>query len=459
MARGVKRSFRRTVLIAVIGLGLITSGVFSASAVALPFSFSTGSPDGKVAMGSRPGVGGVMEIEAGDDFTLEEQTNLAGATFTGLVPAMALSSIQEVRVEAYRAFPTDSDTSRTNGPPTFSTSKVPTRVDSPADAVFAEADSANGSLSFTVSTLGSFSALNSVLNGINPKPNQATGGEGPVSGDEVVFHISLSPSLSLPAGHYFFVPQVKLSSGDFYWLSAPRTPPPLGTVDAQTWIRNASLAPDWLRVGTDIVGGGTPPTFNGAFSLTGVRCPPLSVSPTVLPTAVAGGPYSVSLTASGGVPPYSFSASGALPPGLSLTSGGVLSGAPAGVGSFSIPIAVSAADGCTGHADLTLAVRPASSAAHPNGTNLPNTKITKARVDSQRHTATFRFKAIGPANGFECALVRKHHGKRKPRFRKCRSPKTYKQLNDGKYVFSVRAFSSAGRDPTSAKRRFKIHPG
>ncbi len=29
------------------------------------------------------------------------------------------------------------------------------------------------------------------------------------------------------------------------------------------------LDPDWLRVGTDIVGGLTPPTFNFSFSLTG----------------------------------------------------------------------------------------------------------------------------------------------------------------------------------------------
>jgi hypothetical protein len=35
------------------------------------------------------------------------------------------------------------------------------------------------------------------------------------------------------------------------------------------WIRNADLDPDWLRVGTDIVGGSPPPTFNGTFSLWG----------------------------------------------------------------------------------------------------------------------------------------------------------------------------------------------
>ena len=33
------------------------------------------------------------------------------------------------------------------------------------------------------------------------------------------------------------------------------------------------LDPDWLRVGTDIVGGTTPPTFNMAFSLDGTVVP------------------------------------------------------------------------------------------------------------------------------------------------------------------------------------------
>jgi hypothetical protein len=33
------------------------------------------------------------------------------------------------------------------------------------------------------------------------------------------------------------------------------------------------LDPDWLRVGTDILGGATPPTFNAAFSLSGSAVP------------------------------------------------------------------------------------------------------------------------------------------------------------------------------------------
>jgi hypothetical protein len=44
--------------------------------------------------------------------------------------------------------------------------------------------------------------------------------------------------------------------------------------DLQAWTRDAMLDPDWLRVGTDIVGGATPPTFNLAFSLQGVSAVP-----------------------------------------------------------------------------------------------------------------------------------------------------------------------------------------
>src|SRR5262249_30867950 len=86
-----------------------------------------------------------------------------------------------------------------------------------------------------------------------------------------------STPILLPADHYFFVPQVGLTGGDFFWLSASRMPiVPPGTPinpDLQAWIRNGPLDPDWLRIGTDIVGGATPPTFNMAFELQGDPVP------------------------------------------------------------------------------------------------------------------------------------------------------------------------------------------
>ena len=145
-------------------LGLF-GGLLCAQAAAVPFFFSTGDPDGKMALASRPGSNGVVEIEAGDDFVTTDPTSLTGASFTGLLPTNAsLSSIQQVRVEIYRVFPSDSDVSRTSGPPTFSTSLVPTRVNSPSDVDLGARDSADGSLSFTPSVVSaSFTANNSVL--------------------------------------------------------------------------------------------------------------------------------------------------------------------------------------------------------------------------------------------------------------------------------------------------------
>jgi len=140
-------------------------------------------------------------------------------------------------------------------------------VNSPSDVAFDSRAASAGSLTFTTAVLsGAFVVANSVVNGINPIPNQTTGGEGPVTGEEVRINVTFTTPFSLPADHYFFIPQVKLSSGTFLWLSAAG---PTATTDLQAWIRNQALDPGWLRVGTDIVGGATPPRFNGAFSLQG----------------------------------------------------------------------------------------------------------------------------------------------------------------------------------------------
>jgi hypothetical protein len=230
------------------------------------FFFSTGEPDGKIATASRPDSAGKIEIESADDFVLLNPTTITQATFRGLLPVDApISSVNSVRVEIYRVFPNDS---------TFPPSgNVTTRTNSPGDVEFADRSSDDANLNFNVDVLNaSFTAANSVLNGINPKPGQFTGGEGPVTGEEVEFTIDFLTPFNLPADHYFFVPQVGLSSGDFFWLSAPKpiVPPgtqfPSGQTDLQSWIRNENLAPDWSRVGTDITGQGP---FNAAFTLSG----------------------------------------------------------------------------------------------------------------------------------------------------------------------------------------------
>jgi hypothetical protein len=222
------------------------------------FTYSTGEPDGLV--GSLSGVSSTTGIatETADDFALTAQTIISQATFTGLLPSGAsTSSITNVEVEIYRVFPNDS-----TNPPSGS---VPTRDNSPADTAIAAAtrDSGGGSLTFdAVVVNSSFAVANSVVNGINPVPNQLTGGEGAVTGTEVTITVTFNPPISLPADHYFFRPAVTLTSGDFLWLSAPAPVAP----DLESWIRNDNIAPDWLRIGTDITGQGP---LNASFSLTG----------------------------------------------------------------------------------------------------------------------------------------------------------------------------------------------
>lgn len=238
----------------------------AAQSSASVFTFSTGNPDGKIGTLSRPADGGTIQTETADDFVIADNTTLiTHATFTGLLPAGApLASILQVEIEIYHVFPLDSV-----DPPS---GHVPSRTNSPSDVEIDRAtrDSAAGTLNFdAVIVSNSFTVSNSVVNGIHRAPDQHTGGEGPVTGEEVEISVTFNPPISLPTNHYFLRPEVLLTSGDFLWLSAPRPILPPGTpfaADLQSWIRNDDLAPDWLRIGTDITGEGP---FNAAFSLLG----------------------------------------------------------------------------------------------------------------------------------------------------------------------------------------------
>jgi hypothetical protein len=249
------------------------------------FLFNTGLPDGKIATIAEPANAHTsqVEYESADDFALTTETVLQHASFTGLLTGDATpKDVSNVVVEIYRVFPFDSDVDRTSGPPDFSTDKVPTRVNSPSDVALDARDSASNELDFQTQVVSkSFTALASVSSADAISVN--SGGNGPVTGEEVEFDVTFNVPFDLPAGHYFFVPQVGLADGapdgaDFLWLSAPRpivppgTPFPPGVTDLQSWMRDdPPLAPDWLRIGTDIIGG---TTFNSTFSLAGDTVPP-----------------------------------------------------------------------------------------------------------------------------------------------------------------------------------------
>jgi hypothetical protein len=233
---------------------------------ATPFFLTTGSPNGKLGALSRRPAPGKVETETADDFFLPETTVIRSATIAGLVPTgTPLDNIRDVEVEIYHVFPLDSV-----NPPS---QRVPSRANSPSDVEIDIATRARsaGTLAISATVLSTnFAVDNTVVNGISA----GAGNEGPLSGEAIEITITFTSPVILPAGHYFFRPEVLLTNGDFLYLSGQRPIP--GTPfspDLQAWIRNANLAPDWLRIGTDIIGGATPPTFNMSFSLTGETVP------------------------------------------------------------------------------------------------------------------------------------------------------------------------------------------
>jgi hypothetical protein len=259
---------------------LFTAGAcVTAPAWADSFFFTTGNADGKLGALSRSDS---IETETADDFILDQTTVISGATMTGLVLRTDVADIANVEVEIYHRFHEDP---LDKFPPS---GNVPSRTNSPSDNEIdtATRDASDGTLSFYYSSLNAnFSVSNTVINGINPfdvngkTDANRTGGEGPASGEEVQITITFTKPIVLPPGHYFFRPEVLVNGGDFLYLSAPRpmvSPPatPLAQ-DLQAWIRNTRLAPDWLRIGTDIIdaAGATGPTFNMTFSLNGNTIP------------------------------------------------------------------------------------------------------------------------------------------------------------------------------------------
>src|SRR5262249_23051822 len=149
------------------------------------FFFSTGAPDGRVATIAEPesNHNSHVEFESADDFALTTETRLTSATFTGLLTGGATpADVSHLIVEIYRVFPNDSDVGRTSGPPTFSTDRVPTRVNSPSDVALDARDSAVGELGFKSSVLSAtFTAQNSVSS--QDKIAVASGGNGQVTGE------------------------------------------------------------------------------------------------------------------------------------------------------------------------------------------------------------------------------------------------------------------------------------
>lgn len=95
------------------------------------------------------------------------------------------------------------------------------------------------------------------------------------------------------------------------------------------------------------------------------------------------------------------------------------------------------------------------------------TTITEAKIVRRKKLAILSFSAPGAITGYECMLVRpatkkRHKGagksakRPKPRFSACSSPRRYRHLQPGRYVFRVRALDILGADANPATRKFKL---
>ncbi len=340
----------------ILSIAVVSFGVDPTTpALAAPpsYSFSTGSATNSIAVESgSTGAGG--STETADDFAPTTTVSIASATFTGLVTGSA--TVQSVAVEIFRTFPLDSTTP--------GSTNVPTRANTPSDVAFASRSSATTTLTFTTTALsapGGFTALNTVVGaGVHAKPNQTTGGSGAQTGTEYQFTVTFTPRVVLPADHYFFVPVVAVTGGSFLWLSSAH--PILGgtafSPDLQSAVRTSSITPDWLRVGTDVVGGAA--QFNQAFTLAGQTCVSMDLTPAILTTATIGVPFTQQLDGTASTAPYAFSTASTLPGGVTLTAAGLLSGTPIAAGSFPLTVTVRDAAGCTSTVSRTLTVNPTS---------------------------------------------------------------------------------------------------
>jgi hypothetical protein len=108
----------------------------------------------------------------------------------------------------------------------------------------------------------------------------------------------------------------------------------------------ANALNNYIREGFGMSGlGGTPPPVQ------------ITIAPPTLPAGTVGTAYNQTVTASGGTAPYQYSSTGQLPAGLTLSSAGVISGAPtaAGASSFAIKATDSASASATQSYSITIA--------------------------------------------------------------------------------------------------------
>ena len=115
-----------------------------------------------------------------------------------------------------------------------------------------------------------------------------------------------------------------------------------------------------------------------------------------------------------------------------------------------------------GYGDETQDGCPESALSHgacpPPDVDPPETTITRRPKDkTSKRTAKFKFAADEAGSTFDCRLKGKGLDAATKQFNPCLSPRKYRSLDPGKYVFKVRATDIKGNtDPTPAKDKFNV---
>jgi len=199
---------------------------------------NTGNTDGKLERCRASASVNKLETETADDFVLDQTTVLTGATITGLVTT-SLANISNVEIEMYHRFPQDSIADRTH--------RFPTRQKLPSDVEIDSAtrDGNNHTLRFSTALLNpTFTALKTVVNSIS-----VAQGEPAVTGAEVEITVTFTSPIVLPAGHYFFRPEVQVNGGDFPVPLGPQTDRRTGAKPLPETCKRGSATPNFRRTG------------------------------------------------------------------------------------------------------------------------------------------------------------------------------------------------------------------
>ncbi len=159
------------------------------------------------------------------------------------------------------------------------------------------------------------------------------------------------------------------SADGINWTKDPANPI-FSIYQAVAWRSSRCYTPSVLYRSTHFDGHGAAAAykmwFTGEASASGNRtigyadaavCPAITVSPSAIPSATGGLPYSQTVTAAGGTGPYTYSVtSGSLPSGLTLSPAGLLSGQILSAGAYPFTITATDSGNCTGSQAYTLNV-------------------------------------------------------------------------------------------------------